>query len=85
MGCTTYSIFSDCYFGRAKQANSLRTTLGIKNMTLELDFSRDALFDELGLQRLRESYMREDETSPQERYAFVAESFASNPEHAQRI
>ena len=54
-------------------------------MPVQIDLSRDALFDELGLQRLRESYMREGETSPQERYAFVAESFASNPEHAQRI
>lgn len=54
-------------------------------MSVQIDLSRDALFDELGLQRLRESYMREGETSPQERYAFVAESFASNPEHAQRI
>ena len=54
-------------------------------MSVQIDLSRDELFDELGLQRLRESYMREGETSPQERYAFVAESFASNPEHAQRI
>ena len=38
-------------------------------MSVQIDLSRDALFDELGLQRLRESYMREGETSPQERYA----------------
>lgn len=54
-------------------------------MTLQLDYSRDALFDELGLIRLRESYMRADEKSPQERLAFVAQAFASNEEHAQRI
>ena len=54
-------------------------------MSVQIDLSRDALFDGLGLQRLRESYMRESETSPQERYAFVAESFASDPGHAQRI
>ena len=54
-------------------------------MTLTIDLSRDALFDELGLMRLRESYMRPDEKSPQERFKFVAETFASNPEHAQRI
>jgi ribonucleoside-diphosphate reductase alpha chain len=29
--------------------------------------------------------MREDETSPQERFAFVSKSFSSNPEHAQRL
>lgn len=54
-------------------------------MTVRIDPSRDALFDELGLMRLRESYMRDDEKSPQERLAFVAEAFASDPEHAQRI
>jgi ribonucleoside-diphosphate reductase alpha chain len=49
------------------------------------DLSRDSLFDELGLQRLKESYMREDEESPQERFAFVSSAFASNQEHAQRL
>ena len=29
---------------------------------ITVDFSRDSLFDELGLKRLKESYMREDET-----------------------
>lgn len=48
-------------------------------MSVKIDTSRDALFDELGLMRLRESYMRPDEKSPQERFAFVAEHFASNP------
>lgn len=52
---------------------------------IKTDPSRDALFDELGLQRLRESYMREDETSPQERFAYVSSEFASNQEHAQRL
>lgn len=54
-------------------------------MTVQIDLSRDTLFDELGLMRLRESYMRPDETSPQERFKFVAETFGSNPEHAARI
>ena len=52
---------------------------------IRVDFSRDKLFDELGLKRLKESYMREDETSPQERFAYVSKSFGSNPEHAQRL
>ena len=52
---------------------------------IKVDFSRDSLFDELGLKRLKESYMREDETSPQERFAYVSKSFSSNPEHAQRL
>lgn len=50
-----------------------------------IDPTRDQLFDELGLQRLKESYMREDEKSPQERFAFVSAAFASNKEHAQRL
>lgn len=54
-------------------------------MPVEIDLRRDKLFDELGLKRLRESYMRDEETSPQERFAFVSEAFASNPEHAQRL
>jgi ribonucleoside-diphosphate reductase alpha chain len=52
---------------------------------IEVDFSRDSLFDELGKKRLQESYMREDEVSPQERFAYVSHSFGSNPEHAQRL
>jgi ribonucleoside-diphosphate reductase alpha chain len=52
---------------------------------IKVDFSRDSLFDELGLKRLRESYMREDENSPQERFAYVSKAFGSNPGHAQRL
>ena len=52
---------------------------------VNIDLSRDALFDELGVQRLRESYMKDEEASPQERFAYVSESFASSQEHAQRL
>ena len=52
---------------------------------IEIDLSRDELFDKLGMARLEESYMREDETSPQQRFAFVSKTFSSNPEHAQRL
>jgi ribonucleoside-diphosphate reductase alpha chain len=52
---------------------------------IEIDYSRDSLFDKLGIQRLEESYMREDETSPQHRFAYVSTTFASNLEHAQRL
>jgi ribonucleoside-diphosphate reductase alpha chain len=52
---------------------------------VDIDLSRDNLFDELGKQRLKESYMKDDEVSPQERFAFVSASFASNQEHAQRL
>ena len=52
---------------------------------LEIDLTRDSLFDELGLLRMKESYLRDDETSPQQRFAFVSNQFGSNPEHAQRL
>ena len=54
--------------------------LGIK-----IDLERDKLFDELGIIRLKESYMKNDETSSQQRFAFVSKTFGSNPEHAQRL
>ena len=50
-----------------------------------IDYTRDSLFDELGIKRLKESYMKEDENSPQERFAHVSKAFGSNPEHAQRL
>ena len=62
-------------------SDSQKTTyLGIN-----IDYSRDSLFDESGLQRLKAGYMTDTETSPQERFAFVSKTFSSNPEHAQRL
>ena len=52
---------------------------------LVVDYSRDSLFDSLGVKRLRESYMKEEEQSPQERFAYVSNTFSSNREHAQRL
>jgi ribonucleoside-diphosphate reductase alpha chain len=52
---------------------------------INIDLSRDNKFDELGIKRLKESYMREDEESPQHRFAFVSKAFGSSPEHAQRL
>ena len=52
---------------------------------IKIDLERDSLFDELGLKRLKESYMLDTENSPQERFAFVSEKFGSDPEHAQRL
>lgn len=50
-----------------------------------IDYTRDNLFDELGKLRLKESYMKDDEVSPQERFAYVSKAFGSNPDHAQRL
>jgi ribonucleoside-diphosphate reductase alpha chain len=52
---------------------------------INIDLSRDSLFDELGIKRLKESYMKEDESSPQERFAYVSKAFGSNDDHAQRL
>ena len=52
---------------------------------ITIDLEKDKLFDELGIKRLKESYMRDDETSPQQRFAYVSSSFGSNPEHSQRL
>jgi ribonucleoside-diphosphate reductase alpha chain len=56
-----------------------------EHLGIQIDLSRDGLFDALGIQRLKESYMRDDETSPQERFAFVSKHFSSDPDHAQRL
>jgi len=52
---------------------------------INVDYSRDSLFDELGIKRLKESYIKDEEKSPQERLAFVSKSFGSNQEHSQRL
>jgi ribonucleoside-diphosphate reductase alpha chain len=52
---------------------------------IKVDYSRDELFDSLGIKRLKESYMKEDEVSPQERFAYVSKAFGSNQDHSQRL
>jgi ribonucleoside-diphosphate reductase alpha chain len=52
---------------------------------IRINYSRDGLFDELGILRLKESYMKEEEKSPQERFAYVSKAFGSNLEHSQRL
>jgi ribonucleoside-diphosphate reductase alpha chain len=54
-------------------------------MGIKIDLERDKLFDELGIKRLKESYMREDETSPQQRFAYVSSAFGTDAAHAQRL
>ncbi len=50
-----------------------------------IDLSRDSKFDELGLKRLKESYMMPGETSPQERFAYVCKQFGTDKDHSQRL
>ena len=52
---------------------------------IKVDYTRDSLFDELGIKRLKESYMKEDEVSPQERFAYVSKTFGTNAKHSQRL
>ena len=52
---------------------------------INIDLERDKLFDELGIKRLRESYMKEDEESPQHRFAFVSKAFGTDTAHSQRL
>jgi ribonucleoside-diphosphate reductase alpha chain len=52
---------------------------------IKIDRGRDVLFDDLGIKRLKESYMTETEDSPQERFAFVSKSFSTDNDHAQRL
>jgi ribonucleoside-diphosphate reductase alpha chain len=64
----------------------MEITKKVKHHTgILMDLSRDSFFDELGLRRLKDSYMRSDESSPQERFAYVSAQFASDAEHAQRL
>ena len=52
---------------------------------INIDLERDKLFDELGIKRLKESYMKEDETTPQQRFAYVSSAFGTDKLHAQRL
>ena len=57
----------------------------MEHMGVTIDPNRDSLFDQLGTTRLRESYMKDQEISPQERFAYVSKTFSSNANHAQRL
>lgn len=52
---------------------------------IHVDYSKDSLFDQAGLIKLREGYSRPEEKSPQQRFAYIAKKFGSNLEHAQRM
>jgi ribonucleoside-diphosphate reductase alpha chain len=61
------------------------SNLHLNKNTVTKDYTKDDLFDELGLKRLKESYMHSSEKSPQDRFAHVSEAFGSSPEHSQRL
>ena len=55
------------------------------HLGITINPERDNLFDQLGIARLKESYMMDNELSPQERFAFVSKTLSSNNEHPQRL
>jgi len=57
----------------------------MESLGINIDPNRDLLFDPLGIKRLKESYMKDTESSPQERFPFVSKQFSSDPQHAQRL
>lgn len=50
-----------------------------------INLSRDNLFDDIGILRLKDSYMLESEQSPQHRFKYVCEKMGTNLEHSQRL
>ena len=52
----------------------------ITHLGININPAQDHLFDELGIARLKESYMMDNELSPQERFAFVSKTFSTNNE-----
>ena len=65
--------------------NVTRQYIERKKIFMDIKLEKDSLFDPLGLKRLRESYMMEEETSPQERFAYVSKNFGSDKDHASRL
>ena len=55
------------------------------HLGININPAQDHLFDELGIARLKESYMMDNELSPQERFAFVSKTFSTDNDHAQRL
>jgi ribonucleoside-diphosphate reductase alpha chain len=52
---------------------------------VNIDYSRDALLDSYAIRILKDRYMIEGETSPQDAFARAAKAFADDDAHAQRI
>ncbi|QIH04868.1 hypothetical protein [Dasineura jujubifolia toursvirus 2a] len=48
-------------------------------------YERDELYGQVGMLRMRDSFLKNNENSPQDRLVTVCTSFASNSSHAQRL
>lgn len=49
------------------------------------DFNKDKLYDEVGILRMRDSYLKNGETSPQERLVKVCNYFGTRDSHSKRL
>ena len=54
-------------------------------MSLTLDYSRDKLLTQVGIDTLKDRYLLEGEASPQDGFARAAVAFSDDEAHAQRI
>jgi len=54
-------------------------------MSVVIDFRRDRYLSEFSIKTLRDRYLVNGETSPQQAFARAAEAFADNEAHAQRL
>ena len=54
-------------------------------MAIEIDFRRDRYLSEFSIKTLRDRYLVNGETSPQQAFARAAEAFADDEAHAQRL
>lgn len=54
-------------------------------MSVVIDFRRDRYLSEFSIKTLRDRYLVNGETSPQQAFARAAEAFADDDEHAQRL
>lgn len=52
---------------------------------ITIDRTRNDLLAPHSIERLKEAYMSDLDTDPQDRFAFVSRKFSSSPEHAQRL
>jgi ribonucleoside-diphosphate reductase alpha chain len=64
------------------EANILRNNIDINMNPFKKCYIRDQLFDPNGLLKLRNSYMLSFESSPQDRFEYIAIQFSSSKSHA---
>ena len=57
----------------------------VSPQSIVIDLSRDALFDEVSMDTIKDRYLVGDEKSPQHAFARASAAFASDESHAQRL